>query len=63
MKHRALWPIPLLLLLTGCSLLSGKDNADPPAELVELQNSLKIETLWDDGFEGAEGAQLKLKPA
>jgi outer membrane protein assembly factor BamB len=63
MKHRALWPLPVLLLLTGCSLFSGKDNADPPTELVELKNALKIETLWDEGFEGAEGAQLKLKPA
>jgi outer membrane protein assembly factor BamB len=51
-----------LLFLTGCSLFTGKDNTDPPAELVELQAELRIETLWDEDFEGADGAQVKLPP-
>lgn len=51
-----------MLLLTGCSIFAGTDNADPPSELVELQPELKIESLWDEDFEGADGAQLKLPP-
>ena len=61
MTRHLLWP--LLLLLTGCSLFTGKDNADPPSELVELEPELRIESLWDKSFEGTEGAQLKLAPA
>ncbi|MEW8506321.1 MAG: outer membrane protein assembly factor BamB [Candidatus Thiodiazotropha sp.] len=60
MRGAFFWP--LLLLLTGCSALSGKDNADPPSELVELQPELRIEELWDASFEDADEAQLKLQP-
>lgn len=56
-----LWP--LLLLLTGCSVFSAKDNADPPAELVELESELKIKTLWSRSLEGSEDAYLKIAPA
>lgn len=55
-----LWP--LVLLLSGCSLFSGKDNADPPAELVDFKSSLKITTLWSRSLEGAEGALLNIPP-
>lgn len=55
-----LWP--LLLLLTGCSAFSSKDNAEPPAELVELQTSLKIKTLWSKSLQGSEGAFLRIAP-
>ncbi|MEJ2611620.1 MAG: outer membrane protein assembly factor BamB [Candidatus Thiodiazotropha sp.] len=61
MTRHLIWP--LLLLLSGCSLFSGKDNSDPPSELIELKAELKIETLWDRGFDGSEGAQIKLAPA
>ncbi|MCG7981210.1 MAG: outer membrane protein assembly factor BamB [Candidatus Thiodiazotropha lotti] len=60
--HRVLIWLPLLLL-TGCSLFTGTDNTDPPSELVELEPELRIETLWDEDFEGGDGAQLKLPPA
>ncbi|MCU7842772.1 MAG: outer membrane protein assembly factor BamB [Candidatus Thiodiazotropha sp. (ex Monitilora ramsayi)] len=56
-----LWP--LLLLLTGCSAFSTKDNADPPAELVELESELRIKTLWSRSLEGSEDAYLKIAPA
>jgi outer membrane protein assembly factor BamB len=53
----------MLLVLTGCSAFSAKDNTDPPAELVELETRLKIIELWDRSFEGSERAFLKLTPA
>ena len=62
-------PIRLILLLlivlviTGCSAFSSKDNADPPAELVDLQPQLKFKTLWSRSFEGSDGVFLKLRPA
>ncbi|MES9942795.1 MAG: outer membrane protein assembly factor BamB [Candidatus Thiodiazotropha sp. 6PLUC2] len=71
-----IWPLPHpeakmirhliwlpMLLVTGCSIFTGKDNADPPSELVELQQELRIESIWDEDFEGGDGAQLKLPPA
>ncbi|WP_369159927.1 outer membrane protein assembly factor BamB [Candidatus Thiodiazotropha sp. LNASS1] len=60
MRYTIFWPLPLLL--AGCSALSGKDNADPPSELVEFQPELRIETLWDEGFDDADETLLKLKP-
>lgn len=62
---RALRPFWLLLLLvlTGCSAFSAKDNTDPPAELVKLESQLKIKKLWSESFEGSEGAFLKIAPA
>jgi outer membrane protein assembly factor BamB len=56
-----LWP--LLLLLAGCSAFSSKDNADPPAELVDLHASLNIKTLWSKSLQGSEGAFLRIAPA
>lgn len=60
MRQFIFWP--LLLLLAGCSAFTGKDNADPPSELVELQPELRIETIWDAGFEDADETLLKLRP-
>ncbi|MEW7997691.1 MAG: outer membrane protein assembly factor BamB [Candidatus Thiodiazotropha endolucinida] len=60
MRYTIFWP--LLLLLAGCSAFSGKDNADPPSELVEFEPGLRIETLWDEGFDDADETLLKLKP-
>ncbi|MCU7876531.1 MAG: outer membrane protein assembly factor BamB [Candidatus Thiodiazotropha sp. (ex. Lucinoma kazani)] len=60
MRRILLWPS--LLLLAGCSAFTGKDNADPPSELVELQAEIRIETLWDEGLEGSEETLLKLTP-
>jgi outer membrane protein assembly factor BamB len=56
-----LWP--LLLLLAGCSAFTGKDNADPPAELVEFESELKIKKLWSRSLEGVDDAFLKIAPA
>jgi len=52
----------LLLLLTGCSAFSSKDNAEPPAELVNLHSSLNIKTLWSKSLQGSEGAFLRVAP-
>ncbi|MEW8587184.1 MAG: outer membrane protein assembly factor BamB [Candidatus Thiodiazotropha sp.] len=60
MKTVVFWP--LLLLLAGCSAFSGKDNADPPSELIELEPELRIDAVWDAGFEDADEAMLKLAP-
>lgn len=59
---RLAWPL-LLLVLTGCSTFSAKDNTDPPAELVDLESQLKIKTLWSKSFTGSDGGFLKLVPA
>lgn len=59
---RLLGPL-LWLVLAGCSAFSAKDNADPPAELVELRPQLEVHKLWSRSFEGLEGAFLKLAPA
>jgi outer membrane protein assembly factor BamB len=35
-----------LLLLSGCSSWLEDDNSDPPAELIDITQSLEIERLW-----------------
>jgi outer membrane protein assembly factor BamB len=52
----------MLFALAGCSGLSGTDNADPPSELVELEAELRIEELWDKGFEDSDETLLRLAP-
>jgi len=45
-----LFVLPLslsLLLLTGCSSWLEDDNSDPPAELIDITQTLKIERLWE----------------
>lgn len=61
LKHLFFWP--LLLLLAGCSAFSSKDNADPPAELVDIESTLRIRTLWSESLQGSEGAFIKIAPA
>jgi outer membrane protein assembly factor BamB len=48
--------------MSGCSAFSTKDNAEPPAELVELESQLEIKELWDRSFEGSDKAFLKIAP-
>lgn len=36
-----------LLLLAGCSSWLEDDNSDPPAELIDITQSLEIERLWE----------------
>ncbi len=52
----------MLTLLSGCSMFAAKDNADPPAELVEFEASLEIETLWDLSVADNEQKFIALHP-
>jgi outer membrane protein assembly factor BamB len=52
----------VLALLPGCSAFSAKDNADPPAELVEFTPELKVETLWDLSLADTDQRFLSLRP-
>lgn len=52
----------VLILLSGCSAFSAKDNAEPPAELVEFTPTLQIETLWDISLKGANGKFISIRP-
>ncbi len=60
---RKLFWVALILLLGGCSGFSAKDNADPPAELVERQAELAVETLWQQQVGGTDGRFLAIAPA
>ena len=60
---RLLTLILILLSLSGCSMFGAKDNADPPAELVDFEPTLKIETLWETSVSGMEGQLLRIRPA
>lgn len=58
-----------LLLLGGCSsmdplkLLEDEPNVDPPAELVELKNSISVRKLWSTSIgSGSESDRVKLVP-
>ncbi len=62
MMRLLIWPV-LLLLLSACSAFTAKDNADPPAELVEFTPSIEIETLWDTSVAGMGGQYLAIRPA
>ena len=73
-RSRRIFILPALaLLLSGCGSLdyfssptewfASDDNIDPPAELVELKNSIQIQTLWSTtAGEGTEGQRLELVP-
>lgn len=61
MPRLSLAPL-LVVLLSGCSMFGAKDNADPPAELVEFEASLKIETLWDLSVAGSDQKFLAIRP-
>jgi outer membrane protein assembly factor BamB len=60
---RKLFWVALILMLGGCSGFSAKDNADPPAELVERQAELAVETLWQQQVGGTDGRFLAIAPA
>ncbi len=52
----------MLILLSGCSMFAAKDNADPPAELLEFESSLEVETLWDLSVAGSDEKFLAIRP-
>ena len=52
----------MLILLSGCSMFAAKDNADPPAELLEFESSLEVETLWDISVAGSDEKFLAIRP-
>lgn len=50
--------------LPGCGWLRGKENVEPPAELTDIQSSVKFEELWSrDVGAGTDKQFLKLRPA
>lgn len=56
------------LALGGCGTVTeyfrGDDNAEPPAELEELQATIKVKTIWSHKVgAGAEDYYIKLVPA
>jgi outer membrane protein assembly factor BamB len=53
----------LVVFLSGCSMFGAKDNADPPAELVDFEASLKIESLWDVSVADSDEQFLSIRPA
>ena len=59
-----LWLAPVVLV-SGCGLFGGdKDAVEPPAELVSLENTLRIRRVWSGKVGGsAERLRLGLVPA
>lgn len=58
----------LLASLAGCGTIgnffSGEDNSEPPAPLVEFEQTASIVTQWQQGIgDGSDGLYLKLTPA
>ncbi len=57
-----------LLLLSGCGsmdplkLLEDEPNVDPPAELVELKDSINVKKLWSTSVGGSASDRVKLVP-
>lgn len=52
-----------MVLLVGCGVFGDKDNSDPPAPLVELENTLAIKTRWDADLDAdKKRAYPKLAP-
>lgn len=53
-----------LLVLPGCSWLrGGEDNAEPPAELVDIEQQVKLEQLWKRNIgAGTKGQFVRLTP-
>ncbi len=61
--YRLLLLIAATVWLSGCSWLRGDDNADPPAELAEIQTKVKLQELWHaDVGAGIDEQYLKLRP-
>lgn len=60
--------LTLALLLSGCTTIgnymSGEDNSEPPAPLVEFEQSASISTRWSQSVgDGTDEQYLKLTPA
>lgn len=70
MKGRHLL-LPACLAVSACGVTDkvinyvagGKDNAEPPAPLVEFQNRLNVIKLWSESAGGTHEQYLKLAPA
>jgi len=69
MMVRVLVPV-LLLLLQGCgtgkfitNYFGGEDNSEPPAPLVEFEQTANIVTRWKQNVGGTNEQYLKLTPA
>lgn len=66
MIYRWVLILALILIGSGCSWLniSGTDKAEPPAELVVIQQPISINQLWETQVgSGTGGAFIKLTPA
>lgn len=60
--------LTLAVLLSGCTTIgnymSGEDNSEPPAPLVEFEQSASISTRWSQSVgDGTDEQYLKLTPA
>lgn len=57
----------VMLLLQGCGTLrnyfGGEDNSEPPAPLVEFEQTANIVERWSSGVGGTDEQYLKLTPA
>lgn len=67
---RTIVTLSLTLLLAGCGsmdplkLLEDESNIDPPAELVELNNSINVRKLWTTSIgSGSSTDRVKLVPS
>lgn len=49
--------------LSGCSWLRGEDNTEPPAELTDIQATVRLEEVWSrDVGAGVDEQFLRLRP-
>ena len=49
---------------SGCGVFGGDDNIEPPAELVEFDETLDVEEVWSNGVgDAGENLRLGLRPA
>ena len=55
--------ILIMLLATIAACSSEKDNSEPPAELVEFEQTIQVKKLWDlSTGDGVQQQYLKLYP-
>jgi outer membrane protein assembly factor BamB len=60
---RTLFALALAVALTGCAWLRGSDNAEPPAELTDIQTRAGLQEIWSrDVGAGIEDQFLRLRP-
>ncbi len=53
----------LIITVASCGLFSGKDNNEPPAELIKIDNAFEIKTLWKTNLSNNDELFSKLIPA